>query len=78
MLAAATAAGGPAIPKAPTHVLIRAELLRVKPAADAPSSRELPIGTQVRAVELVGSWVIIAREGQKLGYVPTEALVRLQ
>jgi hypothetical protein len=72
------AAGGPVIAKDPTHVLIRPELLREKPASDAPGSRELAAGTQVRAVEFVGAWVIIAREGQKLGYVPVEALVRLQ
>ena len=75
---AAAKGDGAVIPKEPTHALIRPELLREKPADDAPASRELPAGTQVRAVEFVGSWVIVARDGQKLGYVPADALVRLQ
>jgi hypothetical protein len=29
-------------------------------------------------VEFVGAWVIVAREGQKIGYVPVEALARMQ
>jgi WD40 repeat protein len=69
---------GPAIAKDPTHVMIREELLREKPATDAPSSRPLAAGTRVRAVEYVGTWVIIARDGQKLGYVPADALARMQ
>src|SRR5262249_54896352 len=43
-------AEGPAIPKEPTHVLIRAELVREKDSADSPGSRQLVAGTQVRAV----------------------------
>lgn len=66
------------IPKEPTHVLIRTELLRGRPSADAPGSRQLTAGTLVRAVEFAGAWVIIARDGQKLGYVPADALARLQ
>jgi len=66
------------IPKSPTHVLIREELLRKKPSADAEGEQELAPGTQVRVVESVGNWVVIAREGQRLGYVPAESLARLQ
>ncbi len=69
---------GPEIPKEPTHVLIRAELIREKPSVDAPGARQIVAGTQVRAVEFTGPWVIIARDGQKLGYVPVDALARLQ
>jgi WD40 repeat protein len=69
---------GAQIPKAPTHVLIRAELLREKPALNSPGGRTLQPGTQLRAVEFVGGWVIVAREGQRLGYVPAEALARIQ
>jgi WD40 repeat protein len=67
-----------AIPKTPTHVLIRPERMRERPAADAPEGRELSPGTQVRVVRVVEHWVAIAREGQELGFVPAEALVRLQ
>lgn len=69
---------GSTIPKEPTHVVVRAELVREKPSSDAPGSRQLTPGTQVRAVEFSGSWVVIARDGQKLGYLPADALARIQ
>jgi hypothetical protein len=69
---------GPAIPEESTHVIIRAELVRQKPSADSPGSRELMPGTRVRAIEFSGAWAVIARDGQKLGYVPANALARLQ
>lgn len=58
------------IPKEPTHVLKRDERVRVRPAADAPSGRELPAGFKVRALEFKGAWRAIARDGERLGYVP--------
>jgi hypothetical protein len=58
--------------------VIREEILRERPAEDAPGSRTLAPGTQVRAVEFVGDWVIVARDGHGLGYVRTNVLVRLQ
>ena len=67
-----------AIPKTPTHVLIRAERVRSRPAADAQGERKLPPGTQVHVVRLVKQWAVIARSGQELGYVPVEALARMQ
>jgi hypothetical protein len=48
-------------------VLIRPERVRERPATDSQSKRELAPGTPVRAVEFVGAWVIVARDGQKLG-----------
>ena len=66
------------IPSEPTHVLIRPERVRETPATDAPGERQLVPGTQVRVVELVGDWAIIAREGEKMGYVPVEALAKIQ
>jgi hypothetical protein len=69
---------GPVIPEEPTHVLIREEFVRERPTDDAPGSRVLAQGSQVRAVEFVGAWVVVERDGQKLGYVPVGALVRLQ
>jgi len=35
-------------------------------------------GAQVRAVAFFGGWVLIARDGQKIGYVPADALARIQ
>jgi WD40 repeat protein len=69
---------GGTIPKEPTHVLIRAEVLRDRPAADAAGSRSLAPGTQVRVVELTGAWAAVARDGQRIGYVPGDALAPLQ
>ena len=70
--------GEPTIPKEPTHFLKRNELVRKEPAVDAPVNRPLPEGMQVRAVEYFRDWVLIARDGNKLGYVPADALVRPQ
>jgi hypothetical protein len=70
--------GGIPIPVTPTHVIIRSELLRQHPAANASSHRTLAPGTSVRVVDLVGDWAAIARDGQMLGYVPIEALLRIQ
>lgn len=73
-----TAGDRPTILTTPTHVLVRSELVREGTAPDAPVGRTLAPGTQVRAVEFVGTWVVIARDGEKLGYVSADALARLQ
>jgi hypothetical protein len=67
-----------AIPKAPTHVLIRAERVREKAESNAPGERTLSPGTQVRVVQQLEDWAVIAREGERLGYVPVTALAPLQ
>jgi WD40 repeat protein len=69
---------GEIIPREPTHVLIRAEALRERPAGDAAGSRRLSPGTQVRVLERTGTWAAIARDGQRIGYVPDDALAPLQ
>jgi hypothetical protein len=69
---------GSAIPMESDHVLIRAELVRERPSSSAPGMRQLEPGIRVRAVEFRGAWVVIARDGHKLGYVPADALARLQ
>ena len=66
------------IPKAPTHMLIRAERVRERPATDASSKRELSAGTLLRVVEFEAGWAVIARDGERLGYVPVEALLKMQ
>ena len=66
------------ISKTPTHVLIRTERVREKAESDALGERSLATGTQVRVIELRNGWAIVAREGKKLGFVPEEALLRLQ
>ena len=78
LVAVPVATDAKAIPKTPDHVLIRRELVRERPAADAAGERELSPGAQVRLVRQVEQWAVIAREGQELGYVPVDALLRLQ
>ena len=77
-LALIARASEPTISAAPTHVVTRPERVRERPAADAPGERELAPGTQVRVVEFVGDWAIVARDGQKMGYLPVEALLELR
>ena len=67
----------PAIAKTPTHVLIRAERVREQPSS-AQGERTLAVGTLVRVVQPSQGWALIAREGEKLGYVPEEALAPIQ
>ena len=68
----------PTIPKSPNAALLRSERLRTLDADDAPVSRILDMGTQVRIVTIVGKWALVARDGQKLGYVPQDSLLNLQ
>lgn len=64
--------------KTPTHVLMRAERVREKAADDASGAQTLPTFTAVRVVKIVGDYSIVARGGVKLGYVPSDALAKLQ
>ncbi|MEZ5840970.1 MAG: caspase family protein, partial [Hyphomicrobiales bacterium] len=66
------------LPVEPTHVLIRAAVVRAGADADAPELIELSPGTQVRLIETSGAVAHIARDGRPLGFVPIDALVRLQ
>jgi uncharacterized caspase-like protein len=61
----------------PTHVLVRRERVREQAAADAQGEQELSPGMQVRVLKFDGAWALVARDGQKLGYVPAEALIKL-
>lgn len=66
------------IPKTPTHVLSRAEPVREQPQSEAAAERTLSPGTLLRVIDVVGDWAIVARDGQKLGYVPMDSLLQLQ
>jgi WD40 repeat protein len=66
------------IPKGSTHFLIRPERVRPRPAADAQGGRELSAGFEVRVIESEAGWAAIARDGERLGYVPAEALLKRQ
>jgi hypothetical protein len=71
-------ATGEAIPKTATHVVIKSERVREKPAAEALGELVLAPGMQVRVLEFAGAWAQVARDGQKLGYVPADVLAKLQ
>ena len=68
--AAAQSDADEAIPKTPTHVLIRVERVREQPTDNAPGTVTLPAGAAVRVMKLFGGFSVIARDGVKLGYVP--------
>lgn len=70
--------GAPAIPKTPTHVVIREAPLFEAPDGARITGEPLKPGTQVRIVELKGGWVLVARDGAQLGYVKEAGLAGLQ
>ena len=48
------------------------------PAGNAPGLVQLSPDQQVVLIESANGWVLIAREGEKLGYVEENSLARLQ
>ena len=69
------------IPKAPTHVVIRAIAVAVTERGGSAISgaTELKPGTAVRVMqEEGGGSVLIARDGRELGHVPPDAPAPLQ
>jgi WD40 repeat protein len=66
------------IPTIPTHVVIASATVREAASSGAPSVLNLTPGTQVRLVETDGGWVLIARDGKKIGYVEANVLLGLQ
>lgn len=66
------------IPTKPTHVVIAPTAVRPTASSAAPTVIELQPGTQVRLVETASGWVLIARDGKKLGYVEEKVLLNLQ
>jgi hypothetical protein len=76
--AAETTATAAAISKTHTHVLLREEQVRERPAHEAPVIQTLRRSTMVRVVDRVGQWALIARVGQKLGWVPDASVEQMQ
>ena len=77
-IAHAAAVPDAAISTTPTHVLIRLERIREKPRGEKSGEPMLSPGVQVRVIETDGDWVLVACEGKRMGYVPADALLRLQ
>jgi WD40 repeat protein/uncharacterized caspase-like protein len=65
-------------PAKPTHVVITAANVREAAKSDAIIVTQLTAGTQVHLVETNGAWVLVAREGRRLGYLAANELARLQ
>jgi hypothetical protein len=65
-------------PAKPTHVVVTTARVREAPKGDASVVTELTAGTQVQLVETAEGWVLIARDGKKLGYLEVKELARLQ
>jgi len=73
-------AASTAIPAKPTHVVIAPVEVRQTADSAAPVVMQLSQGQQVVLIESANGWMLIAREGRKLGYVEekAKALIRLQ
>jgi uncharacterized caspase-like protein len=67
-----------AIPTRPTHVVITPTTVRQTAAAAGAAVTELQVGTLVTLVQVDGQWVIIARDGKRVGYVEERVLARVQ
>jgi hypothetical protein len=67
-----------AIPTKSTHVVIAPATVRQSANETAPVIVEFSPGAQVRLIETSGGWVLVARDGKKLGYVKNTALLTLQ
>jgi WD40 repeat protein len=65
-------------PKIPTHVVIAASTVRQSASATSGAVVELSPGMQVRLIETSGGWMLVAREGKKLGYIEAKAVLGLQ
>jgi hypothetical protein len=72
------AAGDPNIPKTPTHVVVAPTDVKTGASDAGPTDTHLSPGTQVRLMATASGWVLIARDGQKLGYVRGSAIAGLQ
>jgi uncharacterized protein YgiM (DUF1202 family) len=68
----------PAVPSAPTHVVIAATTVRQAANASSSAVTELKPGTQVRLMETSGGWLLVAREGKRLGYIEAKTVLGLQ
>jgi WD40 repeat protein/uncharacterized caspase-like protein len=66
------------IPTKSTHVVILPVTVKSGIDPTAAVVAQLPAGSQVRVIETDNGWVLIARNGQKIGYVEEKDLLALQ
>jgi uncharacterized caspase-like protein len=74
----AATGGAATIPTGPTHVIVAPVDVKTTASDTGVTVTHLPPGTQVRLIETANGWVLIARDGQKLGYVESNAIAGLQ
>jgi WD40 repeat protein len=67
-----------AIPTRPTHVVVLPVDVKDGASNTATTIFHLAPGTQVYLVQTSGGWSLVARDGQKLGYVQSSAVAGLQ
>lgn len=77
---AASSNNSASIPAKPTHVVITQSPVEVFAGAarDGVVVHRLAPGTTVTLIETANGWQLIAKDGQKLGYVEEKALTKLQ
>jgi uncharacterized caspase-like protein len=66
------------IPAKPTHVVVTPVDVKDAASDSALTVVHLAPGSQVRLMETANGWVLISRDGQKLGYVRGNAIAGLQ
>jgi hypothetical protein len=76
VLSAAEAGGAP-IPSESTHVVISMTDVHATADAGSPTIVALTPGTQVRLIETVNGWTMVARDGRKIGYLKSSALAAM-
>jgi len=62
----------------PTHVVIVAVEVKDTMEAGAPIVTKLAVGTQVSVISSQNGWTLVARNGQRIGYVDSKVLAGLQ
>jgi uncharacterized caspase-like protein len=74
------AKASPAFPSKPTHVVVSQSPVKVFIAAarDGAVVHHLAPGTAVTLIDTTDGWQLIAKDGQRLGYVEEKSLLRLQ
>jgi uncharacterized caspase-like protein len=69
---------GTNIPTKPTHVVVAPADVKADADQAASTLSQLAPGSQVYLLRTENGWTLVARDGQKLGYVRENTLLRLQ
>jgi WD40 repeat protein len=72
------AAGEMSIPTKPTHVVIAPVDVFAEAAGKGVTNEKLPVGTLLTLMKMEQGWVLVAKDGKRLGYVAADHLVQVQ